>query len=172
MTQPHLLGIFIELPKLSLNEYYLLSLRGFPCSDWISACIVFVVGFIPGRISFFEEWNLTTVNDSLFIANTEKTFSPDMFSNLVNSRTNYGDLFESEKQVLMLALSRGRWAAPQKRVMIHLLCQPTADAWRCQESQSKDSKHISSFDGTSRATSRFRLCSYYTGKLFVPTSDM
>ena len=81
-----------------------------------------------------------------------------MFSNLVNSRTNYGDLFENEKQVLMLALSRGRWAAPQKRVMIQL-CQPTADAWRCQESQSKDSKHISSFDGTSRATSRFRLCS-------------
>ena len=78
---------------------------------------------------FFQEWYLTTVNDSLFIiAKTEKTFSPDMFSNLVNSRTNYGDLFESEKQVLMLAFGRGRWAVSQKRVMIHLLCQPTADA--------------------------------------------
>ena len=122
---------------------------------------------------FFQEWYLTTVNDSVFIiAKTEKTFSPDMFSNLVNSRTNYGDLFESEKQVLILALGRGRWAVSQKHVMIHLLCQPTADAWRCQESQSKDSKHISSFDGTSHATSRFKLCSYYTGKLFLPTSDI
>ena len=116
---------------------------------------------------FFQEWYLTTVNDSLFIMTCS-----DMFSNLVNSRTNYGDLFESEKQVLMLALGRGRWAVSQKHVMIHLLCQPTADAWRCQESQSKDSKHIYSFDGTSHATSRFRLCSYYTEKLFVPTSDM
>ena len=144
-----------------------------PCLDCISGFVVFVVGFIPGRISFFHEWYLTTVNDSLFTANPEKkTFSPDIFSKLVNSRTNYGDLFESEKQVLMLALGRGRWAVSQKRVMIHLLCQPTADAWRCQESQSKDSKHIYSFDGTSHATSRFRICSYYTGKLFVPTSDM
>ena len=58
----------------------------------------------------------------------KKTFSPDIFSKLVNSRTNYGDLFESEKQVLMLALGRGRWAVSQKHVMIHLLCQPTADA--------------------------------------------
>ena len=97
----------------------------------------------------------------------KKKFSPEMFSKLVNSRTNYGDLFESEKQVLMLASGRGGWAVSQKRIMMHLLCQPTADAWRCQESQSKDSKHIYSFDGTSRATSRFRLCSYYTGKLFV-----
>ena len=172
MTQPHLLGIFIEFPKLSLNEYYFLSLRGFPLLNLHLCKPSFCSGVYSWTNLFFHEWNLTTVNDSLFIANTERTFSPDMFSNLVNSRTNYGDLFESEKQVLILALGRGRWAVSQKHVMIHLLCQPTADAWRCQESQSKDSKHISSFDGTSHATSRFKLCSYYTGKLFLPTSDI
>ena len=151
----------------------MLSLRDFPLLR-LHLCIhSFCCRVHSWTNLFFQEWYLTTVNDSLFIiAKTEKTFSPDMFSNLVNSRTNYGDLFESEKQVLILALGRGRWAVSQKRVMIHLLCQPTADAWRCQESQSKDSKHISSFDGTSHATSRFRLCSYYTRKLFVPTSDM
>ena len=150
----------------------MLSLRGFPLFNLQLCKPSFCCGIHSWTNLFFQEWNLTTVNDSLFIANTEKTFSPDMFSNLVKSRTNYGDLFESEKQVLMSALGRGRWAVSQISVIIHLLCQPTADAWRCQESQSKDSKHISSFDGTSRATSRFRLCSYYTGKLFVPTSDM
>ena len=107
----------------------MLSLRDFPLLR-LHLCIhSFCCRVHSWTNLFFQEWYLTTVNDSLFIiAKTEKTFSPDMFSNLVNSRTNYDDLFESEKQVLMLALGRGRWAVSQKHVMIHLLCQPTADA--------------------------------------------